>query len=111
MAATVTWDTLRELAGFRSHKGCAISLYIDLDPSSTPTAGDAETRLRSLLSDIEKEADSRNYNGDRKQALRADLDRIRGWWSDDFDRDGVRGVAIFASSQTISGVPCPFRRR
>src|SRR5215212_1826049 len=98
MAATVTWETLRELAGFRSDKGCAISLYLDLDPSSTPTAGDAETRLRSLLSDLEKEADSRHYNGDRKQALHADLERIRSWWSDEFDRDGVRGVAIFASS-------------
>jgi peptide chain release factor subunit 1 len=107
MAATVTWDTLRELAGFRSDKGCAITLYVDLDPSSTPTAGDAETRLRSLLSDLEKEADSRNYNGDRKQALRADLDRIRNWWSDEFDRDGVRGVAIFASSPDNFWRPLP----
>ena len=96
--ATVTWDTLRELAGFRSDKGCAISLYLDLDPSATPTAGDADTRFRSLLSDLEKEADSRNYNGDRKQALRSDLERIRSWWSIEFDRDGVRGLAIFASA-------------
>src|SRR3954452_1773135 len=107
MAATVTWETLRELAGFRSDKGCAISLYVDLDPSSTPTAGDAETRLRSLLSDLEKEADSRNYNGDRKQALHADLERIRSWWSDEFDRDGVRGVAIFASSPDNFWRPLP----
>src|SRR5581483_9865648 len=32
MASTVTWDTLRELAGFRADKGRAISLYVDLDP-------------------------------------------------------------------------------
>ena len=38
MAETVTWDRLRELAEFRAEKGCAISLYLDLDPSIVPTA-------------------------------------------------------------------------
>src|SRR5436309_1385938 len=41
MAETVSWDGLRELAEFRAEKGCAISLYLDLDPKTTPTAGDA----------------------------------------------------------------------
>ena len=49
MAETVSWDGLRELAEFRAEKGCAISLYVDLDPSTTPTAGDAATRMSSLL--------------------------------------------------------------
>ncbi len=31
MASTVTWDGLRDLAGFRTQNGCAISLYLDLD--------------------------------------------------------------------------------
>src|SRR5215210_1104820 len=97
MATTVTWGRLRELAAFRSEKGCAITVYVDLDPSVTPTAGDMDTRLRSLLSDIEKDSDGRAYTSDRKQALRADVERIRSWWDNEFDRDGVRGVAIFAS--------------
>src|SRR4051794_20045138 len=98
MASTVTWQTLRELAGFRSSKGCAISVYVDLDPSATPTAVEMESRMRSLISDAEKRIDAHGYSGERKQALRADLQRIRNWWDDEFDRDGVRGVAIFASS-------------
>jgi peptide chain release factor subunit 1 len=97
MAATVTWETLRELAGFRSGKGCAISLYVDLDPSSTPTAAEMESRMRSLVADAEKRAELQRYAHEQKAALRADLDRIRRWW-DDFDRDGARGVAVFASS-------------
>jgi peptide chain release factor subunit 1 len=97
MAATVTWETLRELAGFRSGKGCAVSLYVDLDPSSTPTAAEMESRMRSLVADAEKRADLQRYAHEQKAALRADLDRIRRWW-DDFDRDGARGVAVFASS-------------
>jgi peptide chain release factor subunit 1 len=98
MAATITWETLRELAGFRSEKGCAISLYVDLHPSTNPTPQDIETRLNSRLSGLEKEADARNYGGERRQALRSDLERIRRWWDDEFDRDGVHGVALFASS-------------
>ena len=44
MAETVTWDGLRELAEFRAEKGCAITLYVDLDPSIVPTAGDADAK-------------------------------------------------------------------
>src|SRR5262249_47010703 len=36
MAETVSWDSLRELAAFRAEKGCAISVYVCLDPSVTP---------------------------------------------------------------------------
>src|SRR6266540_1691969 len=42
MADTVTWSLLRELANFRAEKGCATSLYLNLDPSEVPTAGDAQ---------------------------------------------------------------------
>src|SRR6266581_5740375 len=97
MAVTITWETLRELAGFRSEKGCAISLYVDLDPSTAPTARDAETRVRSLLAEAEKRLDTRNYGHDQRLGLKGDVDRIRDWWDDEFDRDGVRGVAVFAS--------------
>ena len=55
MAETVTWDGLRELAEFRAEKGCAISLYVDLDPSIVPTAGDADTRVNSLLAEGERQ--------------------------------------------------------
>jgi peptide chain release factor subunit 1 len=98
MAATVTWETLRKLAGFRSDDGCAVSLYLNLDPSASPTAGDMDARMRSLLADAEKESEARAYAGERKHALRTDLGLIRDWWDDEFARDGARGVAIFASS-------------
>ena len=37
MARTVTWDELRDLAGFEAENGFAISVYLDLDPSLVPT--------------------------------------------------------------------------
>ena len=51
---TVSLDGLRELSAFRAEHGCAISLYIDLDPSSVPTAGETATRVRSLLDSAAK---------------------------------------------------------
>jgi len=52
MARTISWDELRDLAGFQAAKGCAISLYLNLDPSASPTPGDPHTRLTSLLDEV-----------------------------------------------------------
>jgi peptide chain release factor subunit 1 len=98
VAATVTWEGLRELAEFRSASGCAFSIYLDLDPSDTPTPADAGTRLRSLLARAEKEfANGGGHGHDAKVAVGRDLERIREWWGNEFDRDGARGLAVFVS--------------
>jgi peptide chain release factor subunit 1 len=99
MAETVTWERLRELAEFRAEKGCAISLYLDLDPSIVPTAGDADARVSSLLAEGERHAgaDGRGLTHDQRVALKADFDRIREYFESEFDRDGARGLAIFSA--------------
>lgn len=101
MAATVNWERLRELATFRAEKGCAISLYVDLDPSLAPTAGDADVRLHSLLNEGEKaeEAQKGELTHDQRQGLRGDFERIRSFYKNDFSRDGVQGLAVFAAGQ------------
>jgi len=100
MAETVTWDRLRELAEFRAEKGCAISLYVDLDPSLSPTAGDADARVNSLLSEGERHAgaEKRGLTHDQRVALKADFDRIREYFESEFDRDGAQGLAIFSAA-------------
>jgi peptide subunit release factor 1 (eRF1) len=98
MATAVTTDTLRTLAAFRAKNDCAISIYVDLDPSSTPTAPDVATKFNSILAETEKRADGSSGGRDCRMALRDDLQRLRDWWDDEFDRDGRRGVALFASS-------------
>jgi len=95
--ATLTWDTLRDLASFRSSKGCAISLYLDLDPSASPTPAGAETKLRALLAQADKERQD-GLAHEQKVALEGDLARIRDWWDGEFDRDGSRAYALFASA-------------
>jgi len=100
VAGTITWDQLRELAGFRADKGCAVSLYLDLDPRDVPTAGDVQTKTRSMLAEAERQLAERSstLGHTAREALKADVERIGRWFDADFDRDGVRGVAVFAAS-------------
>jgi peptide chain release factor subunit 1 len=96
MADTVTWATLRQLAGFRAENGCATSLYLNLDPSEVPTAGDAQTRMNALLNSAEK-VDRKNLTHEQRGALKGDFERIARWFDDEFDRDGAQGVVVFAA--------------
>jgi peptide chain release factor subunit 1 len=100
MAETVSWDGLRELAAFRAEKGCAISFYLDLDPKTTPTAGDAATRMSALLSDGERHAETNNrgLTHDQRIALKQDFARIRDYFANEFERDGAHGLAIFSAA-------------
>ena len=96
MAGMVTWSLLRELAGFRADKGCAISLCLNLDPSDVPTAGDAQTRMNSMLHAADK-TDRTDLTHEQRSALKSDFERIRSWFDDDFEREGSQGLAVFAA--------------
>ena len=85
-ATTISLDALRELAGFRAERGCAITLYLDLDPSVSPTAGAVAARVRSLLGKARQH-----------EAPRRDLERLERFFERDFTRDGARGYAVFAA--------------
>jgi peptide chain release factor subunit 1 len=97
VASSVTWEALRQLAGFRAQKGCAISLFVDLDPSVSPTPGDARTRINSLLDEGEKRNDGSKQTHEQRLGLKADFERIRQFFSEEFQRDGTRGYAVFCA--------------
>jgi peptide chain release factor subunit 1 len=97
MAEMVTWSLLRELAAFHAEKGCATSLHVNLDPRDTPTAGDAQARMNALLNAAEK-TDRTDLTHEQREALKVDFERIARWFDDEFDRDGVRGLAVFAAA-------------
>jgi peptide chain release factor subunit 1 len=99
MAATVSWDALRDLAGFRADEGVAVSLYLNLDPRVAPTAGDTQTRVNSLLDAARRSELGRSeLTHDQRAALKADLERIRQFVETEFDRDGASGLAVFSAS-------------
>ena len=109
MARSITWEQLRELAAFRAEQGCAVSLYVGLDPSTVPTAGDLASHTRSLLTQAERQLDERRgeLSHDERKALQNDLDRIADWFDSEFNRDGVRGVAVFAAELDRLFLPLP----
>ena len=96
MAENATTDMLRELAGFRAAKGRAISLYVALDPTAAINPGDVQTRTNSLLSEARSAVDSDGLSHGQREALKADIERIDEFFHG-LDRDGVRGMAVFAS--------------
>ena len=109
MARTVTWDDLRGLAAFRAQAGCAVSLYVNLDPRVVPTPGDVAARLNALLDEAAKaeRADANDLGRDARQGLRADLDRIRRYFDSEFDRSGAGGVAVFCAGLDGLWAPIP----
>lgn len=98
MATTVTGGLLRELAGFSAANGCALSVYLDLDPSTAPTIPDVEAKFRARLAETEKTAEGLELDRECRLAIRNDLSRLREWWESEFRRDGAQGLALFASS-------------
>jgi peptide chain release factor subunit 1 len=97
VAATVSWDQLRDLAGFRARKGCAISIFVDL--TTAATAPEMATKINSLLDAAEKrEAAQRDrLTHEEREGLKADFERIRTFFDTDFNRDGARGFALFCA--------------
>ena len=107
MAEQLTWTTLRELAGFRSEGGCAISLYLDLDPADSPTPTAVDTRVNSLLSEAEKRVEARHdeLSHAEREGLKRDFARIREFFDNEFSREGARGFAVFVSGDFFRPLP------
>lgn len=107
MAEQLTWTTLRDLAGFRSEGGCAISLYLDLDPADSPTPTAVDTHVNSLLSEAEKHVEGRRdelTHGER-EGLKQDFARIREFFDNEFSREGAKGFAVFVSGDFFRPLP------
>jgi len=88
VASTVTWNSLRDLAGFRARNGCAVSLYVDLDPSDTPTPAAFDTRVNALIDEIDRSQAARrpDLTHEQKEGVRADVQRLREFFDQEFDR-------------------------
>ena len=95
----VTAERLRDLASFRVEQGCAISLYLGFDPSTSSTIPATQAKFNSVLDEAQRSAFANRgeLTHDQKLGLQSDFERIRTFLADDFDRSGVRGVAIFAA--------------
>lgn len=98
MPGTITPDLLRTLAGFRAREGCAISLYVNLDPSVAPTQPDVSARISSLLAEAGRQVDGlrESLPREKREGLKRDIGRIERWLTDGLDRNGSHGAVVFA---------------
>jgi peptide chain release factor subunit 1 len=80
-----------------------------LDPRVSPTAADVSTRLRALVDEAHKRAEANRERRTHEQqaSLREGLGRIQQWFESDFNRDGVRGLAVFAAPRDGLWRPLP----
>jgi peptide chain release factor subunit 1 len=113
MAATVTWEGLRDLAAFRADNGCAISMYLDLDPSESPTPDVVQSRVNALLDEVvrSESANRGDLTHEQKQGLRDDVDRLREFFDTDFSREGSRGYAVYCAGLDNLWQPLPLSER
>jgi peptide chain release factor subunit 1 len=97
MAVTLTWEDVRRLAEYRAPRGSAISLYVDLAPTDSPTPRDATSRVNALLADGHKDGAALELSHQEKEALKRDFERIERYFEHEFERDGAHGLALFCA--------------
>jgi peptide chain release factor subunit 1 len=95
----ITVERVRELAGQR-HQPVVTSLYLDVDGRRNPRPVDYKRHLTTLRKQVEEriEGEAKPPHAYR-MSVRGDLERIRQFVCEDFDREGpVRGLALFSCS-------------
>jgi peptide chain release factor subunit 1 len=106
----VTAAEVRRLLERPSQETPVTSIYLNTDGARFPRPADYESRLDGLLREARAEAQRREEGA--VGAVEADTDAISRWVRSEFDRAGVKGLALFASGGTIFErvhVEMPFR--
>ncbi|HEY6368947.1 MAG TPA: host attachment protein [Candidatus Sulfotelmatobacter sp.] len=88
---TMTREQIRELAEFQDGKSCAVSFYFQ--PSAPRNKAHKEDTI--LVKDLVREALRTVESKDRKDGIRADMDRIQRL-SAELRSNGTHGKAVFA---------------
>jgi peptide subunit release factor 1 (eRF1) len=96
----VTPERLRRLAAARpGDGGKVLSVYVNFDPSETPTVPARATAITSVLDEAERELrDAPRLDRGAREGLRTGIDRVRAFLEREFDASGARGVACFCDS-------------
>jgi peptide chain release factor subunit 1 len=85
-------DLIRALTTYRAARPAAISCYLDLDPSTVPTASELATQVTSIVGELRRQTE-------HDAQLRADADRVASFLENDLDRSGAHGLALFVAGE------------
>lgn len=95
----VTRSDIRQLLDRPVGKHRVTSVYLNTDGSRYPRPADYEARLDALLRDIRESV--ANLGGTARDGVEADCEAISRWVRGDFDRQGVKGLALFATGGEV----------
>ena len=77
-ANTITRGRLRRLAELRPERGLVLSVFFNLDPSEFATPAARATEVNSVVTAaVHKIEEFEGLEHDERQALRADVERVR----------------------------------
>src|SRR5215210_7445845 len=98
MAANIiTRGRLRRLAEARPERGRVLSVFLNLDPAQFATPAARSSAITSVLTEAaHRVEDVDGLDHDEREALKADLDRVREALGGDIAADGTRAVAVYA---------------
>lgn len=95
----LTADDIRALVSRPKTQRRVTSVYLNTDGARFPRPADYEARLDALLKDAQSSViDAAEAVQD---GVEADAAAIRRYVTDDFDRSGIKGLAIFASGGEV----------
>jgi peptide chain release factor subunit 1 len=97
-ANTITRGRLRRLAELRPQHAMVLSVFFNLDPSEFATPAARATEVNSVVTAAARKVDdAEGLDHDARQALRADVDRVRAVLrGSDVASNGTHGLAVFA---------------
>jgi len=95
----LTADGIKELVSRPTSPQRVTSIYLNTDGARFPRPADYEARLDALLKDAQ--ASVIDLHGTARDGVEADAAAIRRYVSSDFDRSGVKGLAVFASGGEV----------
>ncbi|HYZ92879.1 MAG TPA: Vms1/Ankzf1 family peptidyl-tRNA hydrolase [Actinomycetota bacterium] len=92
-------DRIRRVAEVRTDEPVVISLYVNLDPTDFGRQAARDAQIESLIDRARSDDAFGTLSHDAKAILDRDLERVRTWAKESMDPSGVRGVALFCSTE------------
>jgi hypothetical protein len=96
-ANTITRSRLRRLTEVRPERGRVLSVFLNLDPAEFATPAARSSAITSVITDAAHRVDGTSeLEHDEREALKADVERIREVLAGDIAANGTRAIAIYA---------------
>ena len=96
-ANTITRSRLRRLADVHPQHGRVLSVFLNLDPSELPTPAARSSAITSVLTEAAHRVEgTEKIDHAEREALKADVERVREVLTGDVAANGTRAVAVYA---------------